>query len=269
MTLAYILVKGGLGNQMFQAALGVVLHRRFGVEIRYVTDYFDTDSYNRRFQLDAFPELLGDATSIEPAVGSPLIDEALFDSADLGAIFEEHQRAAFDGHWQNERFFFGENEAIKAAFRLDMPAEMVAQGDALRSASAIGIHVRRHDYGHHGHASLDYYRNAIAEIRREHGDLPVACFTDEPNFCAFAFRDIPGLTVFKSSVDDPLADFYLLSRCAHFIIANSSFSWWAAWLGETESSRVYAPSPWCDFDRSFAPIPPRWRKVENAVRGLG
>ena len=81
------------------------------------------------------------------------------------------------------------------------------------------------------------------------------------------FAAVPDLTVHAPDTDDPLEDFHRLSRCAHHVIANSSFSWWAAWLGQTETSIVYAPAPWFANDPTADPAPPRWRRVEGAVRG--
>jgi len=96
--------------------------------------------------------------------------------------------------------------------------------------------------------------------------VPVVCFSDEPNVCEFVFRDVPDFTVRRSGGDCPVPDLYLLSRCRHFAVANSSFSWWAAWLGPGAFSIVYAPLLWCVFEPTQQPVPSRWRAMENAVR---
>ena len=132
-------------------------------------------------------------------------------------------RDLFHGYFQNEHYLLGETQAVADAFRLEPDPALTALGEEIRAKGAIGMHVRRSEYGHHGLAAADYYRNAIADIRREQGPAPVVCFSDEPNFCrAPVLRDIAdfyGDAGYRE--DSPLSDFRLLSGCRHFVIANS------------------------------------------------
>ena len=77
-------------------------------------------------------------------------------------------------------------------------------------------------------------------------------------------KDVPDMAVSQGNLNNPLADFYLLSRCAHFVIANSSFSWWSAWLGHDEDAIIYAPSPW-NLIVPFDPTPFDWRRTQDAL----
>ena len=262
----FIAVSGGLGNQLFQAAFGVAIETAFGTQVRYLSNNLGKDIYGRRYLLDRFPALAGKTVPVAEAAGAPTYGEPGVDQASLGELLRQHPKVGLDGYWQSERFFLGQDQAIAVALRLDPEPGLAARGEALRSGNAIGMHVRRSEYGHHGLAMADYYRTAVAQIRREVGPAPVVCFSDEPHFCAFVFRDIADFTVMRSDSEDPLDDFYLLSRCRHFVIANSSFSWWAAWLGAGPFAIVYAPLPWCVFDLALNPVPERWRGFENAVR---
>jgi len=124
--------------------------------------------------------------------------------------------------------------------------------------------VRRAEYGQFGLVKSAYYRDAIASIRAEQGARKAVFFTDEPNFCWAVFRGLPDVAIAEGNLDNPLADFYLLSRCAHFVIANSSFSWWAAWLGRGDDSIIHAPSPWTLAGR-FNPAPKDWRLTPDAL----
>jgi len=268
MPTAYIAVRGGLGNQMFQAAFGVAIAARLGVEVAFLSDYVDVDPYGRRFMLDRFPRLRGRTVPLSAADGVAAYGEQGVEEASLAHLFREQPSAALHGYWQHERFFMGETAAVAAAFAEPevAPATLVRGGE-IAASGAIGVHMRRTEYGHHGLASADYYRDAIAAIRAERGPAPVLCFTDEPNVARFVFQAIPDLTVLEPDTADPLDDFHLLSRCRHFVLANSSFSWWAAWLGAAADAIVYAPSPWCAYDPTQAPAAPGWRVVENAVRG--
>ncbi len=262
----FIAVRGGLGNQLFQAALGVAIETLFNADVRYLADYVPMDPFGRSYLLDAFPALAGKAVPNAAADGVPAYGEQGVDAASLAQLFRDQPRVALHGYWQNEGFFLGQEQAIAAALAPRASAELAARGNALHASAAIGMHVRRAEYGHHGLAAADYYRTAIAQIRLETGPAPVVCFSDEPNFCEFVFRDLGDFTVIRSGGDGPMDDFYLLSRCRHFAIANSSFSWWAAWLGAGPTSIVYAPLPWCVYDPSQQPIPARWRALDNAVR---
>jgi hypothetical protein len=265
MSIAYIVIGGGLGNQMFQAAFGAALESLFGVEIRYLSGPPEADPFGRSFLLDNFPALR--SKLVESAANDlPACGEQDADLARLAELARRQPRTRFEGYWQDERFFFGQNVAVAASFRVEPDTGLALRANEIVATGAIGVHVRRSEYGVHGLATVEYYRNAIADIRRETGPAPVVCFTDEPNFCRGAFRDIADVNVVQPDLARPLDDLYLLSQCRHFVIANSSFSWWAAWLGASSSSIVYAPQPWCVFDPATQPVPSRWRGVEDAVR---
>ncbi|HXQ13234.1 MAG TPA: alpha-1,2-fucosyltransferase, partial [Caulobacteraceae bacterium] len=251
-----------------QAAFGIAIERRFGADVRLLARRGSRDAYGRRYLLDRFPFVDARVVGPEAAAGAPGYGETGASEETLAALFRQQPRVALQGYWQHERFFFGQEQAIAAAFQLTPAPDLAGKAAALRARAAIGVHLRRSDYGHHGLATADYYHDAIAAIRGEAGPAPVLCFTDEPNVARSLFRAVPDLVVVRPNTEDPRDEFYLLSQCRHFVIANSSFSWWAAWLGAQPDSIVYAPLPWCVFSPALDPAPPRWRRVENAVRGL-
>jgi hypothetical protein len=269
MSEVFVRLSDGLGNQMFQAAFGIAIERRFGADVRLLAEPGRRDAYNRRYLLDRFPFVDARVVAPEAAAGAPAYNgETGVNEEALSALFRQQPRVALHGYWQHERFFFGQDEAIAAAFQLTPSPDLGRKAEALRAGAAIGVHVRRTEYGHHGLATADYYRNAIAAIRGEAGPAPVVCLTDEPIVARSLFKAVPDVVVVWPNTDDPRDEFYLLSQCRHFVIANSSFSWWAAWLGAQPDSIVYAPRSWCLFKPELDPAPPRWRRVENAVRGL-
>jgi hypothetical protein len=267
MTEVFIAVRGGLGNQLFQAAFGAAIEWRFGAEVHYLSDYVSMDPYGRHYLLDSFPHLRGKTLPIAAAAGVPAYGEQGVNAETLAELFGQQPRVTFHGYFQNETYLLGEAQAVADALRLEPDPALAALGEEIRGKAAIGMHVRRSEYGHHGLAAADYYRRAIVDIRRETGPAPVICFSDEPNFCEFVFRDIADFSVMRQAGDSPLNDFRLLSQCRHFVIANSSYSWWAAWLGSGPDSIVYAPLPWCVYEPGLAPVPARWRGIDNAVRG--
>jgi hypothetical protein len=235
------------------------------VEVRFLTDYFQEDDFRRRFLLDRFPALDIRTAPAEAASGAPIAREWQVPPTAVAEHLERHSAIVLDGHWQDEAYFFGQEADIRAALQPEMDPGRVELGRQLRAEGAIGVHVRRSEYGQLGLAKVSYYREAVQAIRNERGERRAVCFNDEPNFCAAVFHDTPNFIVTTGDFDNTLNDFYLLSRCEHFVIANSTFSWWAAWLGEGEGSIVYAPAPWCVISDAD-PIPPRWRRVDGAVQ---
>lgn len=268
----YLVIKGGLGNQLFQAALGVALEQRFGAEVCYLTHGFKGDNYRRDFLLDHFPALAGRSVAPEECAGLPVYRESAGQApavtlAEIGRLIEAGaDRLILDGYWQSELYFRAAREAIRAAFRLTPGEKLEAIGHGLRARSMIGIHVRRADYGHHGLPKSDFFRQSLARIRQQAGNLPALVFTDEYNFCCFEFGKITDLNVVRGDSSLPLNDFYLLQHCRHFVLSNSSFSWWSAWLGEEEGAIIEVPLPWCIFDRTVDPVPERWHRTEDAVK---
>src|SRR6185437_10751039 len=104
MPTAYIAVRGGLGNQMFQAAFAVAIERRLGVDVRLISDLVDIDRYGRQFMLDRFPALRGRTVPFAEAEGVPAYGEEGVAEASLAALFRGQDKAAFHGYWQHERF---------------------------------------------------------------------------------------------------------------------------------------------------------------------
>ncbi len=273
MKAVYIAVKGGLGNQLFQAALGIVLERTLGVTAYFLTDSYGTDTHGRSYLLDSFASLRDRRATLADVPGVKLLtEEALAPLAPeqrierIAAILGSEERLALDGYWQDERYWGDSADAVRARLVPDVGPQTRAAGERIRALGAIGIHVRRGDYGHHGLARVEYFLRALQAIRDETGVSLAFYATDEPNFCRYEFRGVKDLVALPGNPLVPFDDFFLLSCCRHFVVSNSSFSWWAAFLGERPGSIVYAPQPWCIFDAAVNPVGPRWRNVAGAVQ---
>lgn len=271
---AYLVLKGGLGNQLFQAAFGLVLEQMTGAEIVYTLEHYHPgEPFGRTFLLHKyFPKLRRFAVAQTPSGAIPTFTEP-FSMAEPGKVLNEvvslvseNPESIIDGYWICEEYqaeFLG---FIREHFSFgEVDDDTKREGDALRARDHIGIHVRRADYGHHGLARVSYYSEALAEIRKQKGDLPAVVFTDEFNFCSYAFRNEPNVLVVRGDPADPIHDFYRLTSCKHFILSNSSFAIWAATLGETEGSLVTVPVPYCVFLPLLTP-PKRWRHVQDATQ---
>lgn len=271
-------VMGGLGNQMFQAAAGLALAERLGADLVIDMSYYAKDRRERGFALDVFP-LVGDgmaAVTMPNRVWSKLRTLAhlpgasrVYREPDFGydPAFETLTApVSLDGYFQSERYFADAADTIRAAFAPPEPADTASLDIA--AAGPFGVlHVRRGDYLTAANqalfTSLDagYYGRALNELP---DDLPVVVLSDDvrwahDNIEARQALIFPGL----ERPRPPLADLWLMSRASHHIIANSSFSWWGAWLSEPKSGVTVAPRQWFRDNAKSSDdlLPPRWARL--------
>jgi hypothetical protein len=136
---------------------------------------------------------------------------------------------------------------------------------------AVSIHVRRGDYvanpinvAFHGALDLSYYRAALDALGPAAEGATLYVFSDDPAYCREHFKlGWPTVVVEPSHPDRPWEDLRLMAACRHFVIANSSFSWWGAWLSTHADKRVVAPRRWfsgADHDTSDL-CPPDWTRL--------
>ncbi len=265
---------GGLGNQMFQYAAGRALADRLGAKLlldtRALQHVLTLDAYTRRdfalapFQLRAraaseeelaaWPKWVVDV-GMRLALARPLFRRWYFESgiAYDPRVLSLQAPVCLVGYWQSERYFSEVAERVRADFELREPlhganAQML---DRARAPDSVGLHVRRGDFVHlataakmHGACSLDYYRRAIAILRSRKPNCHFLVFTDDPQWARGELPlDADALFV-TGNAETPHCDLALMRACKHHIIANSSFSWWAAWLGASAEQIVVAPTPW-------------------------
>lgn len=257
---------GGLGNQMFQYAAGLALSRRLGCGL--VLHAVETRPAHARFALDVFGL---DLRLWQPdARDLPLLDRLRGKASGKraakawpGPVFEQQGVCATDGietvrpgtylagFFQSEEFFADQADAVRAAFALDRFAEGIdpALLAAAEGPATASVHIRRGDYAAdpqttatHGLLGAEHYARARALTERL---VPVErwlVFSDDADAAAALTEGWPGRIVVTGQT--PAADMALMARCAHHVIANSSFSWWAAWLGRNPDRTVIAPRHW-------------------------
>lgn len=253
---------GGLGNQMFQYAAGAALARRHGVPLCLDLSELAHDRL-RDYMLDRYR--LSDTVEIGDQT-TPFIMLRLARLVSFGGLYvEPHYH--FDpgflncgrdsrlyGYFQSERYFDGMAETLRDHFALKEPLSSSAASLSQKIEQApvsVSLHVRRGDYVSdettrkvHGSVGDDYYRRAVALMSRLHGDKAVFfIFSDDPDYADKAFSFFPDRHVVRGS-DSPHEDMHLMARCNHHIIANSSFSWWGAWLNPDPEKIVIAPRLW-------------------------
>lgn len=282
-------LSGGLGNQIFQYAAGRALSLRLGAPLKLDTSWF-TGQKNRTFALDPFA-IAGEtctSRSLTPHWFKPFeskVSRRLFTSRMGAKIFREphfHFSASFEdisspifleGYWQSPRYFQEATAHIQNDLEIlgTVPSPCQAMLEAIQSSQSICMHVRRGDYVSsaitaktHGTCSQDYYIQGITSLIKDMVSPRCFVFSDDPEWvrenvtlpCSMTVVDI-------NSGDEAHWDLFLMSACDHFLIANSSLSWWGAWLGRNINKRVIAPRNWfLDSDKDTRDlIPQKWERI--------
>jgi Glycosyl transferase family 11 len=271
--------KGGFGNQLFQYAAGRALAARHGVPLYFDTRWYSRSSREREVRRSF--DLLRFSVQGQPADRSVLwpfffdgdyrrhkrffgtIMSRFFwhrvwihNSIAYTRAFERLGRTVLiDGYFQDPKFFFPVEAQLREEFRLRIPPskEILAFAAALSGQHSVCIQVRRtdlvedpHSARVHGSCSLDYYRAAWARISEKIPSARGFVFADDTVWAVEAFQHWPGVIVADPEWNGPafMHRFFLMRACRHFIIANSTWGWWAAWLGESPEKTVVMPERW-------------------------
>lgn len=161
-----------------------------------------------------------------------------------------------EGCFQSEKYFAPVKEQVREAYRfqkdkLGLGEKTLKYLEEIESSASVSIHVRRGDYLDSGHGgiytgicTLEYYQKAMEEIKKRVPDARFFVFTNDYPWAKEHFEQEDCCVVEGSSEDTGYQDMYLMSRCRHNIIANSSFSWWGAWLNDNPEKCVIAPKRW-------------------------
>jgi hypothetical protein len=218
---------GGLGNQLFQAAFAMSLQDR-GYHVQLDRSYL-IEGTHREYSLGYFGILSAGLKAKGKTVGKDVYENGL--RYNPSYLYPEDP-CTMIGYWQSEAYFTKIQDKVRAAFKFPERSRL----------PYIAAHVRRQDYvgleHFHGMPGLDYYRRAIAHIRREVGALvPVLVFSDDRNWCKQNFPDFE-----IAEGDNKYEDLNTMSRCEYHVIANSSYSWWGAYLGPQKL--IVAPKQW-------------------------
>lgn len=263
-------LQGGLGNQLFQFAAGLALARRHSTTLKIDTSFLNADPaghYTKRYlELNVFDIALEEATE-EDLRRFPLqenryirkLKEWLPVSFDTHVFNERghHYNTYFsrlpantylNGYWQSERYFKNCSTELRTLLRFK-PGYVLCEAELERriiNTNSVSVHVRRGDYvslsaanSFHGVCGPDYYRKAMALFP---ADTTFYVFSDDLEWCRENLHS--GYCMEFIETPNAYTDFYLMSQCRHHIIANSSFSWWAAWLHNDDKKQVIAPRRW-------------------------
>ena len=279
----------GLGNQLFQYAAGRALAHRLGSVLRLDTLFYRKDRGRRlelgEFRLETQPGTFLEQCALRAAAREPFGKFA----AKLGlyATFQclEDRQEGFDprfpqlegnirlqGYWQSELYFQEIKDEIRNEFRLarEPDAENRLMLEKMRDAESVSLHVRRGDYVRnpevgriHGTCGPDYYQAAIEQIMSRVSRPVFYVFSDDPSWTRENIRTPAPCTFVTHNLGRrDVEDLRLMSHCRHHIVANSSFSWWGAWLGTNLEKQIIAPRRWfADPRRGVDMVPVGWTVI--------
>lgn len=246
---------------MFQYAAGRTLALRHHVPL-----YLDKGSYEPRqagmYGLDGLKIQAASATEdMIPRVGiagkiinrlAPASMRTVFREAHFHfdpAFFSVKPPVYLKGYWQSWKYFAPAQDVIREdfAFNISFPQEILAKAEALRNSNSVAMHFRRGDYTsssaatYHGICEPEYYQRAAAR----YPGATFYIFTNDPEWVKNNLPAGIDYEILSGSLSSTqYEDLFLMSSCRHQIIANSSYSWWAAWLNRYEGKRVTAPKQW-------------------------
>lgn len=257
-------ITSGLGNQMFQYALAKSLEINLSTQVKLDNSYFQSQNPNRNYELSNFDISLPIANLEEitfkktkniflPNYKQNYVAEksVRFDKK----IFKIKQNAYLEGYWQSEKYFENIVQQLKKDFSFTKFSSQTNQEiihQIQHTKNSVAVHFRRGDYAHHhiikekiGTIPLIYYHNAIQKINSLIGDIHLFIFSDEISWVKDNFNPpIPHTFITANSPTNGYDDLVLMAHCQHQIIANSTLSWWAAWLNTNPDKIIIAPKCW-------------------------
>lgn len=284
---------GGLGNQMFQYAIGRHLAWLNNTKLYLDCSFYQTD-YLRKYELSNFnikASVLSDkkmtlmgindyykVNKIEKFIYqniyqkplSKITESSISNYQDLLKVYETD--IYLEGYWQTENYFKNISEIIKEDFILKIPDKKHFYNtlNIVNKSNSVSLHIRRGDYAYnptvnniHGLCSIEYYKSAMLILKEKKIDPQIIVFSDDMAWCKENLHSLSNKIYYVEDTHENYEDLYLMSRCQHNIIANSSFSWWAAWLNPNPNKIVIAPQKWFKNEEKIENdrLPKEWTTV--------
>ena len=262
---------GGLGNQLFQFSFGRALALRHGRELKFDLRFLLKANQHSGYALGEFSYKPQVASAIDllryPMISSSIaermktqINPFLGITTEVGMAYSNHylEKASttnilYRGYWQSEKYF----KTVESQIRDDLLFIRSDEFDSMdiiteiKSCNAISIHVRRGDYIKNAAAAAiyfqcgqEYYDKAMQVIFESIENPVFFVFSDDLEYARSLFNKYGALIRYVDSTISPYQDMYAMSCCKHNIIANSTFSWWGAWLNRHENKIVLTPPQW-------------------------
>lgn len=283
-------LNGGLGNQMFQWALGRALEKKTGVKTIFDMSFFEK-GYARPYELNIFnlnAQFVEDfwlklklnilwrfrkKLNGKKFLGLTLYSEPHFEFDKN--IFKIEPNTYIEGFFQSEKYFQNIENELRVDFQFkNLPDEENQKLiEKISATNSISLHIRRGDYvkkkryqNLYAACSLDYYKRGVEYISERYLNPTLFIFSDDINWVKENLN-LPYGSIYVShnTGSKSYEDIRLMSLCKHNIIANSSFSWWGAWLNNNKEKIVIAPQKWFNDENIIQTdvIPNNWVILEN------
>ena len=259
-----IKIKGGLGNQLFQYAVGraLALHHRSPLKLDLTI--FETYKLHR-YLLDQFA-IQADIATEDEIIKLKGRNNVLFSALRKAGLVKrksylKEKRSSYfdasvfknddvylDGYWQNELYFSDiREELVRDLTSISSMSDLgVVYMEGIKKSNSVSLHVRRGNYlnlKNFNVLDIDYYMKAVEYIRKNVEKPTFYIFSDDLEWCKNSLGFLDNC-IFVDSTKTEIDDLKLMSFCKHNIIANSSFSWWGAWLNLNCKKTVIAPKGW-------------------------
>lgn len=231
------ILAGGLGNMMFQIATGYSLAKELNRDFKLYTK--STEGITHKHPIEYTNNIFRKLEKIDDISNTKIIQEKSFEYNKIENV-DDTQNLTLRGCFQSYKYFEKYKDEIKKLFEpsYDSLSKLL---DMYNPKNSVSIHIRRGDYldlsDYHYNLQLGYYQNAIDYF----GNSNFLIFSDDIEWCKSNFNG--DNFTFVENVDD-VKSIYLMSLCKHNIIANSTFSWWGAWLNSTKDKVVIYPDKW-------------------------
>jgi hypothetical protein len=270
-----IKLQGGLGNQMFQYAFGISLAKTKKQKLYFDLSFLEhpvlDNLYTKRnYELNIFKNIKVKSVStillflsrntITRKIANKLGFKVLSNYQEQNFSFDEKIAKEiipyyYDGYWQSYKYFNNHIDLIKDSFFFTENVLNIYNLSILhniRVNESCSIHIRRTDYlsknafNYHGTCNLDYYQKAVDFICSKIKSIQFFIFSDDYIWAKENIKVIVenSFLIEGNHNENSWIDMFLMSQCSHNIIANSSFSWWGAWLNENPNKIIMAPQVW-------------------------
>lgn len=292
----FVYLQGGLGNQMFQYAFYLAL-KHFNPNTIYDCSLTVKDHSHNGYELERVFNLEYKTHSLLKILArffsylsfkkqrktlnilsnfKIVLVEDTIPSTYTPSILSLHQRALifYLGYWQTEKYFKGIEDIIKKNFTFSL-AQLSNRTKKcaidIKKSNSVSIHIRRGDYlepqFNHLYGNIcttEYYETAISIIKEKYNNenIHFYIFSDDIDWVKSNLHiDFPSTFIDWNTQKDSWQDMFLMSQCKHNIIANSSFSWWGAWLNNNPQKIVICPSRFMNIGNHPDIIPENWIKI--------
>ncbi len=283
-------LSGGIGNQMFQYAFGERLRHDTGAQVIYFPRVA-----HMNFRLHQFtgvenlylgwwhPEILfryvlpkvsnnyfGRIKKVLPRPMDILSDDGSY--AFEQEMLRPSRSSLYSGYWQNYNYVQPIEKHLRKQFIFSNKViDKYKKFDSyFATTNTVSLHVRRGDYVRSkdiDSCNQAYYRRAMSMMADAIDRPTFVVFSDEPAWAKRAFEERSDVIIANDTFQpaSDMDDLYVMSRCKHHIIANSTFSWWGAWLNQNPGKLVIAPTPWWETAHQTAEkiLPPEWLKIDK------